>query len=77
MDMSNDWNRYYEFLEFYKIYKEIMENSTTTNNIGLFQVQNVKKSKFTENDSLSNEVLPEDKFKNLHLNSVAKSEIFV
>ena len=54
-----------------------MENSTTTNNIGLFQVQNVKKSKFTENDSLSNEVLPEDKFKNLHLNSVAKSEIFV
>ena len=33
-----------------------MENSTTANNIGLFQTQNVKKIKLTENFSFSNEV---------------------
>ena len=57
--------------------KEIMENSTTIYNFVLFQSQYVKKTKLNKNSSFSNEVLPEDKFKNLQLNSVAKSEISV
>ena len=54
-----------------------MENSTTSNNFGLFQTWEVKKTKLTENSSCSNEILPEDRFKNLQLNSVAKSEMSV
>ena len=54
-----------------------MGNSTIANNAGLFQTQDVKKTKLTENSSFSNEILPEYKFFNLQLNSVAKSEISV
>ena len=54
-----------------------MENSTTSNNFVLFQTWEVKKTKLTENSSCSNEILPEDRFKNLQLNSVAKSEMSV
>ena len=63
MDMSNDRNKYYEFLEFNKTSKEIIQNSATANNVGLFQTQEVKKIKLTKYSSFSNEILPEDKFK--------------